>query len=120
MEVDAYTETEKWAIARGLPEGSRGFDSPSLRTTDENGLEKPNAKTIESKVTAMYGGLADDASTEVIGHIIPNKTKVRLSDGSEKTRDAEKGDRYLEKPPTFIKEQLLDPKGWKCPDEKKK
>jgi len=115
MEVDAYTETEKWAIARGLPETS---SSESLRSTDpRSGVQSPSAKAIEKKVTRIYGGPTDVADEEVKGHEGANTTLVEVNGKADK-RQSKEGDKYLEEPPTFAGEKPLDRNKWKCPEQK--
>jgi hypothetical protein len=115
MEVDAYTETEKWAIARGLPETSPG---ESLRSTDpRSGAQSPSAKAIEAKVTRIYGGPTDVAGEEVKGHEGANTTLVEVN-GKPDKRQSKDTDKYLEEPPTFVGEQPLFAKEWKCPEQK--
>jgi hypothetical protein len=129
MEVDAYTEAERWAITRGIPEELNDINS-SLRTRDKKGAEIPSAKAIEAKVTAQYGGptpapgaAAEGGQAEdegqVVGHEAPNKTRVRMpGKDSPETRDSIEGDTYLEKPPAITGAVSLDPKVWQCPGEK--
>jgi hypothetical protein len=114
MEVDAYTEAEKWAIARGLPEQPTDMDSPPLRERDSQGKPRPSEEGIKGKVTRIYGGPTPESGGQVIGHTEPNKTKVKTPTG-ETERESIAGETYLQQPPHFEGEEALDPKEWKCP-----
>ncbi|HJU53149.1 MAG TPA: DUF4157 domain-containing protein, partial [Pyrinomonadaceae bacterium] len=142
MEVDAYTETEKWAIERGLPEELTDIQK-SLRTTNKQGEEIPSSKAIEKKVTEIYGGPTPapgeqktggqaeskegEKTKEVVGqvkgHKEPNTTLVKVPGEDELVpRPSKKGDKYLEDPPKITppKPEPVPPEVWKCPKEKSK
>jgi hypothetical protein len=119
MEVDAYTETEKWAISRGLPDAAEE-PGKSLRTPESSGPQAPSAEAIDTKVRLNYGGPAGSAGEEVVGHEGTATTIVELPDGKKDRRPSQPGDRYLQDPPKITNEQLLDRNGWVCPDEPKK
>src|SRR5262249_33693260 len=63
------------------------------------------------------GGPTREPGGTVIGHVAPNMSKVKLPEG-EITRKSEAGERYLEKPPKFDKEETLKPKNWVGPGQK--
>ncbi len=114
MEVDAYTETEKWAIARGLPEPNPG---ESLRSTDRNsGVQSPSAKAIEEKVTRIYGKPTDEDKGDIKRH--EGTETIFEKDGKEDRQPSKAGEHYLEEPPTFVGEEPFAPKEWKCPEQK--
>ena len=148
MEVDAYTETEKWAIERGLPEELTDIQK-SLRTTNKQGQEIPSSKAIEKKVEEIYGGptpapgeqktsgqaeskegkqaggkegeKAKEVVGQVKGHEEPKTTLVKVP-GQDKLvpRPSRKDDKYLEDPPKITNPQPIPPDVWKCPKEKPK
>jgi hypothetical protein len=117
MEIDAYTATEQWAIERGLPDTNSALSS--LRATDERGVQTPSTKEIEKKVTQNYGGTAEHSTKEIKGHASPNITIFTLPNDKEDPQPSKEGERYLETPPKFINETLLNPKDWTCPEQKK-
>jgi len=148
MEVDAYTETEKWAIERGLPEEVKDI-SKSLRTTNKQGQEIPSSKAIEKKVEEIYGGptpapgeqktggqaeseegkqaggkegeKAKEVVGQVKGHEKPKTTLVKVPGRDELVpRPSRKGDKYLEDPPKITNAQPIPRDVWKCPKEKPK
>jgi uncharacterized protein DUF4157 len=117
MEMDAYTETEKWAIGRGLPEpGSR---NKSLRVTDQaTGNEKPDPVAIDQMVEQKYGGKTSVPGDEIVDHKEPAKTVVKHADGTTSDIASKAGDTYLAEPPTLINEQLFPASTWTCPKTK--
>ncbi len=120
MEVDAYTEAEKWAIERGLPEQPTDLDSPPLRERDAAGKQVPSAAGIEGKVRRIYGGPTPEPGAIITGHREnPNKTKLELPSGPDE-RDSIPGETYLEEVTDFSKVKPIDAQEWKCPKEKPK
>src|SRR5262249_10293364 len=106
-EMDAYLETEKWAIRRGLPEPPR---KESFRKQDPaTGATVPNEEVIREFIIAHYGG-PDAAGAEVVGHQEPNKTELKQPDGSKTTRESLEGDSYLEMEPLLADEKTIPKK----------
>jgi len=112
MELDAYIETEKWAIQRGFPEPKR---NKSFRKAGPNGTTVPDEAVIREFVVAKYGG-PDAGGEEVVGHKEPNKTEYKAADGSKgHFRDSHENDSHLEMNPTLDNEEVIPPNTWQCP-----
>ena len=112
MELDAYIETEKWAIQRGFPEPKR---NKSFRKAGPNGTTVPDEAVIREFVVAKYGG-PDSGGEEVVGRQEPNKTEFKKADGSRgHFRDSKENDSFLEKNPTLDNEEVIPPNTWQCP-----
>jgi len=116
MELDAYIETEKWAIQRGFPEPKR---KKSFRKTGPGGAVVPDEAVIREYVIARYGGPATGAGgeeAEVVGHQEPNKTEYKAADGSKgHFRDSQENDSHLEMNPILDNEEVIPPNTWQCP-----
>ena len=113
MEMDAYIETEKWEILRGLPEPQSR--KKSFRKKDPaSGATVPDEDAIREFVIAHYGG-PDAGGEEVVGHKEPDQSEVKQADGSKKFRQSREGDSYLEFNPTLDNEDTVPKTAWECP-----
>jgi hypothetical protein len=117
MEMDAYLETEKWAIARGLPEPPRKV---SHRTTDsKTGVESPDEPAISGVVTEKYGGQTAVAGDEIVDHKEPNITVVKHPDDTKSDIQSVAGHKYLGDPPkALVNEETIAATEWQCPKKK--
>ena len=130
-EIDAYTRTEAWTIAKGFA----GQDGDALRVLDAAGKAVPSKDAIVAKVkeaypiaieppkvaTAAVGALPGAAATT--GPLAPvtvvgrnAKGLTLLSDGT--ARAPVKGDTYAG-PEIKVGERKVPRDVWKCPDESK-
>jgi len=112
MELDAYIETEKWAIQRGFEEPKR---KKSFRKTGPGGAVVPDEAVIREYVVARYGG-PDAGGEEVVGHKEPNETEFKAADGTKgHFRPSHENDTHLEMNPALDNEEVIPPKSWQCP-----
>ena len=95
MEYDAYTKTEQWAIARGLP-----AHDPSFRKVDAAGNVVVDEAAIRARVDGVYPGVTAAPAVpsagpeETIGRTKSGKTIVRRADGTQYVRSPKAGDSF--------------------------
>ncbi|HLJ91417.1 MAG TPA: hypothetical protein VKZ53_31755 [Candidatus Angelobacter sp.] len=113
-EDDAYYNTERWTIERGLP------GRPELRTKDANGHVVPDAKKIRAFVQHEYPSppppVAGKKQPVPIGSDpAKNLTKVQDPDtGQVSWRPSQKGDTFGG-PEQRINPKTVNASAWKCP-----
>jgi len=118
-EYDAYIQTEKWRIKKGLPPHSPTFrkkvkdpkdPSKEIVVPDEDAIKKKVDKTYAYNPPTPIGG--GPAPPAVVG-LAPNGVDVKLADGT--TRPPKEGDAYR-LPDTGGKVlETIDSSKWKCP-----
>lgn len=113
-EIDAYTNTEQWAIDRGMPGWLSFRQRPEGAARSV--VDKP---AIEKYVDKQYPGLiAGQAAKRITGHS-GNTVEITLADDSVEHRAAVKGDSHtnVEKTAAGIASlPEMDPKVWVCPE----
>lgn len=101
-EIDAYTQTERWTIDRGLP--------GHFRTTDGSGRSVPDSAAIRRHVDRSYG--YSGTSQRIVARENGGSTVV-LEDGTR--RSAQPGDTFQYIPPQELCERRIDPNELRCP-----
>jgi hypothetical protein len=114
-EDDAYYNTERWTIDRGLPTQGSG-----LRTKDKSGKLVPDRTAIRNFVQAEYPSPPPpisgvQQSVPISSDPANNRTLVRDPvTGATSWRASKVGDTFAG-PETRVGEKTIDSKQWKCP-----
>lgn len=96
-EYEAYTATEKWRIAHGMPPQDPSFrkvDASGNTVVDEDAVKKMVDKEYPGVTAAPSGATPSAPPEQVIGRDASGNTVVQRGDGSTYTRPPRKGDSY--------------------------